>query len=101
MDVCVDACRDLGAWGEVLAMLLIGARLVWAEVRRHRAERERTDLREQVERLSSRPPADAPLPISPGVPLVLKIEGASLYPDVYRSEAQDSLRPKNDVGEPT
>lgn len=70
METCVEACRDLGGWAQLVGLLALGARWAWAEIARRRTaktardlELERESLAQQVLALSLRPPkvpADVP-----------------------------------------
>lgn len=64
MDTCADACRSLGAWAELVALLVIGVRWGWAEIARRRAQESQRALAAQsqalsqeVRQLSMRPPS--------------------------------------------
>lgn len=93
---CVAACRDLGAWGEAIALLAIVARWVWAETRRRQLSRDRDGLQAQVRELSQRPPKWPEGVINPAGGLTLQIPGFSLSPSPYPSEAQATLPPEKD-----
>lgn len=95
-NLCESACADLGAWGQMLALLAFVARWVWAETRRRQAERDRQGLQEQVRDLSQRPPERIAIPIDTQGGLTLKFPGYSLSPSPYPEGAQDSLPPKSE-----
>jgi hypothetical protein len=63
---CVEACRDLGAWGQLLALLLVGSRLAWAEIQRRRLKTETQSLAAEKQGLERKVEAlsIAPKPIS-------------------------------------
>lgn len=63
MDECVRACQDLGEWAKLVGLVVLGSRLIWAEIVRRRLKTEKKGLAEENEGLKqevrqlSMPPA--------------------------------------------
>lgn len=88
---CADACDSLGAWGELVAIGLIGARAVWSEVKRRQVSAKNAELKQQ---LSLKP---APLP-----PVVLQVAAVPLppalaEPDPFPPPAEPAIGPSNET----
>lgn len=101
--LCVELCRQSGEWGEVLVMVLIGARAIWAGWRSRQLatkasqlEAQKVELVQQVQQLSLRPPAVPEIALKlPPLPDLVRAARASQP----AADLQDSLppeRPKSD-----
>lgn len=94
MDLCVETCRAAGGMAEVLALVLLLGRWLWAEYHRRQKAAENVSLRVekaslegQVRQLSTQPP---PLERGPSLhDLAVQITGSAEPPALPTEERSD------------
>lgn len=96
--LCVETCKASGWLGEVVVVVLIGARALWAERKRRELAEEKAalssqkaELKSQVQLLSMRPPA-APVTIQIPAITSLATQDATQAP-VQPAEGAQELIP--------